>query len=214
MFAYKPLTREALESFVEEYNKVLGNLVERQKKEAKKPNLIDDVMAAMESDLKLQGATANEDKLQEDVPETIALLAEAGIKMYMLTGARCQCRELFRCRCHCRSVCLTRLSSVSLLVLAVTAVHGGVCRRQAGNCDQHRLRYADVVQRVHTDCVDIGGAAGLVLSPHMHRRCCLHLQLPHSRHGFTLCGTAYSAFFWRHFPLSSPSNLIVAPESS
>jgi hypothetical protein len=45
------------------------------------------VMAEMESNLLLQGATANEDRLQEDVPQTIALLAEAGIQFFMLTGA-------------------------------------------------------------------------------------------------------------------------------
>ncbi len=28
-----------------------------------------------------QGATANEDRLQEDVPETISTLAEAGVKV-------------------------------------------------------------------------------------------------------------------------------------
>ncbi len=44
-------------------------------------------MAEMESNLLLQGATANEDRLQEDVPQTIALLVEAGIQFFMLTGA-------------------------------------------------------------------------------------------------------------------------------
>ena len=80
------MTDAQLQSFLSEYNAVLSDLGERQKKEAKKPNRIDDVMSGMESGLILQGATANEDRLQEDVPETIALLAEAGIKMYMLTG--------------------------------------------------------------------------------------------------------------------------------
>jgi phospholipid-transporting ATPase len=86
VFAYKPLSDNELQAFLAKYNDVLSDLMERQKKEAKKPNKIDDVMAEMESGLLLQGATANEDKLQEEVPETIALLAEAGIKIYMLTG--------------------------------------------------------------------------------------------------------------------------------
>lgn len=86
VFAYKPLTRAEVDAFLEEFNRAQADLVERQKKEAKKPNRIDDVMAEMESNLLLQGATANEDRLQEDVPQTIALLAEAGIQFFMLTG--------------------------------------------------------------------------------------------------------------------------------
>ncbi|CAL8349182.1 unnamed protein product [Gadus morhua 'NCC'] len=40
----------------------------------------------MESQLLLLGATAIEDRLQEGVPETIALLREAGLKIWVLTG--------------------------------------------------------------------------------------------------------------------------------
>jgi len=41
---------------------------------------------AMESDLHIVGATAIEDKLQKGVPDTIARLAQAGIKLWVLTG--------------------------------------------------------------------------------------------------------------------------------
>ncbi|KAA8569083.1 hypothetical protein EYC84_000753 [Monilinia fructicola] len=40
----------------------------------------------IERDLTLLGGTAIEDRLQEGVPDTIALLAEAGIKLWVLTG--------------------------------------------------------------------------------------------------------------------------------
>lgn len=40
----------------------------------------------IERDLILLGTTAIEDKLQEDVPETIHVLRKAGIKIWMLTG--------------------------------------------------------------------------------------------------------------------------------
>ncbi|XP_034036118.1 phospholipid-transporting ATPase IC isoform X2 [Thalassophryne amazonica] len=40
----------------------------------------------METELQLLGVTAIEDRLQEDVPETIALLQKAGLKVWMLTG--------------------------------------------------------------------------------------------------------------------------------
>uniref|UniRef100_A0A7S3NH53 Phospholipid-transporting ATPase n=1 Tax=Aureoumbra lagunensis TaxID=44058 RepID=A0A7S3NH53_9STRA len=42
--------------------------------------------AEVERDLKLVGATAIEDKLQDGVPQTIADLAKAGIKLWVLTG--------------------------------------------------------------------------------------------------------------------------------
>jgi len=40
----------------------------------------------METELVVLGATAIEDKLQEDVADTIYALKEAGIKMWVLTG--------------------------------------------------------------------------------------------------------------------------------
>ena len=44
------------------------------------------LMDEIECDLVLHGATANEDRLQPGVPDTIATLAEAGIRIWMLTG--------------------------------------------------------------------------------------------------------------------------------
>jgi phospholipid-translocating ATPase len=44
------------------------------------------VSDAIERELTLLGGTAIEDRLQEGVPDTIALLAEAGIKLWVLTG--------------------------------------------------------------------------------------------------------------------------------
>ena len=40
----------------------------------------------IETDMTLIGATAIEDKLQDGVPECIANLAKAGIKIWVLTG--------------------------------------------------------------------------------------------------------------------------------
>ncbi len=54
VFAYKPLPEPELQDFLGRYNAVLSDLVERQKKEAKKPNKIDDIMSEMESGLVLQ----------------------------------------------------------------------------------------------------------------------------------------------------------------
>ncbi|RKP14890.1 hypothetical protein BJ684DRAFT_7889 [Piptocephalis cylindrospora] len=49
---------------------------------------LDRVAELIEKDLFLLGATAVEDKLQEGVPETIHTLAQASIKMWVLTGDR------------------------------------------------------------------------------------------------------------------------------
>lgn len=42
----------------------------------------------IEKDLRLLGCTAIEDKLQEGVPEAIATLAAANIRLWVLTGAQ------------------------------------------------------------------------------------------------------------------------------
>ena len=47
----------------------------------------------LEQDLTLIGATAVEDKLQDEVPETIQDLQMAGIKIWMLTGDKFETAE-------------------------------------------------------------------------------------------------------------------------
>ncbi|OOF92686.1 hypothetical protein ASPCADRAFT_209940 [Aspergillus carbonarius ITEM 5010] len=47
---------------------------------------LEEVASAIEQDLLLLGGTAIEDRLQDGVPDTISLLAEAGIKLWVLTG--------------------------------------------------------------------------------------------------------------------------------
>ncbi|CAO1620351.1 unnamed protein product [Sympodiomycopsis kandeliae] len=51
---------------------------------------IDDACETIEHDLSLLGATALEDKLQEGVPDAIAQLHDAGIKLWVLTGDKMQ----------------------------------------------------------------------------------------------------------------------------
>jgi phospholipid-translocating ATPase len=47
---------------------------------------IEEVCDELERDLRLLGATAIEDRLQDGVPETIADLKKAGIKVWVATG--------------------------------------------------------------------------------------------------------------------------------
>lgn len=61
------------------FNEANSAIHERNEKVSKVSEMI-------EQELELLGGTAIEDKLQENVPETIALLAIAGIKLWVLTG--------------------------------------------------------------------------------------------------------------------------------
>jgi len=51
-----------------------------------KDKRVDALYEEMECDMILLGATAIEDKLQDGVPQTIAALADANIKLWVLTG--------------------------------------------------------------------------------------------------------------------------------
>ncbi|EQC29081.1 hypothetical protein SDRG_13241 [Saprolegnia diclina VS20] len=68
------------------YHVALNDLAEIEKRKREAPNAIDACMEELETNLELLGATAIEDKLQPGVPDTIATLADAGIKIWVLTG--------------------------------------------------------------------------------------------------------------------------------
>ena len=69
------------------YREAAASLDEIQKREAHRPNRIDDLMDEVErafgAGLELLGATAIEDRLQDGVPETIHDLARAGVKIWV-----------------------------------------------------------------------------------------------------------------------------------
>lgn len=58
-----------------------------------KDKALDEIYSRFEQNLTLIGGTAVEDRLQDDVPETIASLQEAGIKIWMLTGDKLETAE-------------------------------------------------------------------------------------------------------------------------
>ncbi|CAK8569847.1 unnamed protein product [Lathyrus sativus] len=71
----------------EEYTLFNKELMEaRSLVSADREQIMEDVLENIEKDLILLGATAVEDKLQNGVPECIDKLAEAGIKLWVLTG--------------------------------------------------------------------------------------------------------------------------------
>ncbi|KAK9718572.1 hypothetical protein K7432_005422 [Basidiobolus ranarum] len=79
MVAWRKLTTEEYETFKTEYDYAERALSDRQKKLAQACEMI-------ERDLLLLGCTAIEDKLQDQVPETIEYLLKCDIKIWLLTG--------------------------------------------------------------------------------------------------------------------------------
>ncbi|KAH6802141.1 ATPase E1-E2 type family protein / haloacid dehalogenase-like hydrolase family protein [Perilla frutescens var. frutescens] len=80
VLAYRELTEEEYQVFNENFTEA-KNAVSANRQE-----LIDEVIEQIEKDMILLGATAVEDKLQQGVPECIDKLAQAGIKIWVLTG--------------------------------------------------------------------------------------------------------------------------------
>lgn len=73
------LTDTECEDWLRIYRKAASSLINRDAR-------LRDAALEIERDLHIVGATAVEDKLQTGVPATIANLAEAGIKLWVLTG--------------------------------------------------------------------------------------------------------------------------------
>ena len=86
VFAQRKISREEYVVWARQYETACVDIEELRKKKDKRPNAIEELQTAIETGLTLQGAVANEDKLQPEVPETIALFAKAGIKLWMVTG--------------------------------------------------------------------------------------------------------------------------------
>ena len=77
--AQKELNEEEYRLWNKEHDLAAAAIVDREDK-------LETVSDAIERDLTLLGGTAIEDRLQDGVPDTIALLADAGIKLWVLTG--------------------------------------------------------------------------------------------------------------------------------
>uniref|UniRef100_A0A672NDQ9 Phospholipid-transporting ATPase n=1 Tax=Sinocyclocheilus grahami TaxID=75366 RepID=A0A672NDQ9_SINGR len=78
-FAYVDLEEGAYQEWLKEYNRVSTVLKDRAQK-------LEECYEVIEKNLLLLGATAIEDRLQAGVPETIATLMRADIKIWVLTG--------------------------------------------------------------------------------------------------------------------------------
>ena len=77
--AYKEIDEAEYKAWNKEHDLAAAAIVDREDK-------LEAVSDAIERDLTLIGGTAIEDRLQDGVPDTIELLADAGIKLWVLTG--------------------------------------------------------------------------------------------------------------------------------
>ncbi|TFK36361.1 hypothetical protein BDQ12DRAFT_686784 [Crucibulum laeve] len=77
--AYKVIGEEEYAAWSERYHEATVAMDDREKK-------VEAVSNELEQDLRLLGATAIEDRLQDGVPETIEDLKRAGIKIWVATG--------------------------------------------------------------------------------------------------------------------------------
>ncbi|EGZ15099.1 hypothetical protein PHYSODRAFT_351482 [Phytophthora sojae] len=84
--AMKKLDERWFQQWKMRFDDAQGNVAEIDRRKDGKPNAIDDLMEEIEEGLELIGATAIEDKLQDGVPQCLANLTRAGIKVWMLTG--------------------------------------------------------------------------------------------------------------------------------
>lgn len=77
--AQKEIGEKQYQTWNKEHDLAAAAIIDREDK-------LEIVSDAIERDLDLIGGTAIEDRLQDGVPDTIALLADAGIKLWVLTG--------------------------------------------------------------------------------------------------------------------------------
>ncbi|OOQ82000.1 Phospholipid-transporting ATPase DNF1 [Penicillium brasilianum] len=73
------LSEEEYQTWNREHDIAAASITEREEK-------MEEVASKIEQELMLIGGTAIEDRLQDGVPDTIQLLADAGIKLWVLTG--------------------------------------------------------------------------------------------------------------------------------
>ncbi|KAF9949505.1 hypothetical protein BGZ72_008744 [Mortierella alpina] len=86
MLAWRPLSPEEYRIFDEKYTKAECHIGDGEDGSEDREELIRVACETIEGRLRLLGCTAIEDRLQDQVPETIAYLMEADIKIWLLTG--------------------------------------------------------------------------------------------------------------------------------
>ena len=77
----------------QELDQYLKDVAEAELDLKRRDELVEEVNNKFERGIVLIGGTAVEDRLQDEVPETIKSLQDAGIKIWMLTGDKLETAE-------------------------------------------------------------------------------------------------------------------------
>ncbi|KAM4707838.1 phospholipid-transporting ATPase ID-like [Discoglossus pictus] len=93
VLAYKDLDKDYFKQWQERHHEASTSMEDREEKLA-------ELYEEIEKDLKLLGATAIEDKLQDGVPQTIETLTKADIKIWVLTGDKQETAENIGYSCN------------------------------------------------------------------------------------------------------------------
>jgi phospholipid-transporting ATPase len=93
LLAEKEISEQDYEAWSEKYNEAALSLQNREE-------AINQVAEQIEKEFELIGATAIEDKLQDDVANTISILKKAGIKIWVLTGDKIETAINIGYSCH------------------------------------------------------------------------------------------------------------------
>lgn len=86
VIAIAEIGEHQFETWHKKYTEALADMEQLELHKAGDSNLIEDLENELEQNLQLLGATAIEDRLQDEVPATISSLATAGIRLWVLTG--------------------------------------------------------------------------------------------------------------------------------
>ena len=86
LIGFAEIEEETYRQWSKQYRDVSSDIHEIDKMKKGMPNRIEELQNELEQGITLLGATAIEDRLQDGVPETIAELAKASIKIWVLTG--------------------------------------------------------------------------------------------------------------------------------
>ena len=115
--AHKELNEEEYQAWNKDHDQAAAAIVDREDK-------LETVSDVIERDLTLLGGTAIEDRLQDGVPDTIALLRDAGIKLWVLTGDKVETAINIGFSCNLLS------NDMDLIILKVEDEESGAAEAQ------------------------------------------------------------------------------------
>ncbi|CAM9416596.1 unnamed protein product [Phaeothamnion confervicola] len=130
LLAKKDLTDKEYEAWFKEWHAASVTMEKRTER-------LEEAAALLERDLEVLGATAIEDKLQDDVPATIADLGKAGVKVWVLTGDKMETAINIGYSC--------RLLDAEMTLIKIRGTPGDpkAVARQLRALDQHLNRLVD-----------------------------------------------------------------------